>query len=112
MLKDVFTELEFKAIGKRILGEDFSLFATAAPAQAVQTDLFGNIISSENGKPDKAAEKTEEVIEEITEAVVKVDKNIHNCPHDYKVADTDEAIKDLVKELMKQNEVCFDTETT
>ena len=113
-LKDVFTELEFKAIGKRILGEEFGLFAAAtpAPAQAVQTDLFGNIITSGNGAPDKAVEKTEEVIEEITEAVIKVDKNIHNCPHDYKLIDEDEAIRALIKELMDHDEICFDTETT
>src|SRR5438034_4136692 len=36
-LKDIFVELEFKAIGKRLLGEDFTLYA-AAPPQGVQTD--------------------------------------------------------------------------
>jgi DNA polymerase I len=118
-LKEVFTELEFRAIGKRLLGEDFSLFGGAAPAAAattataaVQTDLFGNIISGGNGKPDKAAEKTEEVIEEITDAVLKVDKNIHNCTHNYQAVDSDDAIRELVRQLMQENEICFDTETT
>jgi DNA polymerase-1 len=41
-LKEVFTELEFKTIGRRILGDDFAPAAKAP--EAVQTDLFGNII--------------------------------------------------------------------
>ena len=111
-LKEVFIELEFKAMGKRVLGEDFSLFAPVAVPQGVQTDLFGNVVATGNGKPDKAAAEAEEVIEEITEAVQKVDKNIHNCPHDYKIVDDDESIKTLIKELMNYDEICFDTETT
>ena len=50
--------------------------------------------------------------EEISEAVQKVDKNIHNYPHDYKAIEGDDAIKALVKELMTHDEICFDTETT
>ena len=50
VLKEVFAELEFKAIGKRIFGDEFNPFtaAGALPAQpvAVQTDLFGNIIET------------------------------------------------------------------
>ena len=41
-LKEVFAELEFKTLGKRILGDDFNVFNTAP--QGVQTDLFGNAV--------------------------------------------------------------------
>ena len=41
-LNTVFTELEFKTLGKRILGETFNAFQ-AAPL-AIQTDLFGNAV--------------------------------------------------------------------
>jgi DNA polymerase-1 len=109
-LKEIFVDLEFKAIGKRILGDDFSFFAGAP--EGVQTDLFGNVVPERNGKPDKAAKKTEEIEEEIKEAVVKVDKNIHSCQHDYKAVESDDAIKQLVKELMNYDEICLDTETT
>ena len=51
-LKEVFAELEFRTLGKRLLGEDFSV-ATANKGvvekeipQGVQTDLFGNIIEA------------------------------------------------------------------
>jgi len=109
-LKDVFSELEFKTLTKRLLGEDFNTFQ-AAP-QGVQTDLFGTAVITQKAKTSKAEEAIGEVIEEIAEAVVKVDKNIQNCPHDYKAIQGDEAIKALAKELMQYEEICFDTETT
>ena len=109
-LEEIFTELEFKTLGKRILGEDFSVSATAP--QGVQTDLFGNAVKEQKIKNEKTEKAVEAVIEEISNAVSKVDKNIHNCSHDYKAIEGDEAIKSLVQELMKQEEICFDTETT
>jgi len=44
-LTDIFTELEFKSIGKRILGEEFGQVAGAAP-EGVQVDLFGNPVAA------------------------------------------------------------------
>ena len=51
-LKEVFAELEFKTLGKRLLGEDFSVASSSKGVvekeipQGVQTDLFGNIVES------------------------------------------------------------------
>jgi DNA polymerase-1 len=109
-LNEVFTELEFRNLGKRLLGDEFNAFATAP--EGVQTDLFGNTVQVQKARGKKIAEAIEEVVEEISEAVQTVDKNIHNCPHDYKAIEGDEAIKALVKELMTYDEICFDTETT
>jgi DNA polymerase I len=110
-LKDAFTELEFKFLGKRLLGDEFS-FVTAP--QGVQTDLFGNVVQAvkTRGANTKAEVAVEEVIEEISDAVLKVDKNIHNCPHYYKAIEGDEALTALAKELSQYEEICFDTETT
>ena len=109
-LNEIFTGLEFKTLGKRILGEEFNAFVTA-PA-GVQTDLFGNAIQTQATKAKKTEEAVEEVIEEISDAVLKVDRNIHNCPHDYQAIEGDEATRKLVKELKGYEEICFDTETT
>ena len=109
-LKDAFAELEFKALSKRLLGDEFGAFETAP--QGVQTDLFGNVVQTVKVKEQRTREAVEEVIEEISDAVVRVDKNIHNCPHDYKAVEGDDAIKALVKELSNYQEICFDTETT
>jgi DNA polymerase-1 len=103
-LTDIFTELEFKSLGKRILGEGFATNASPdAKPRVVQTDLFGTVI-------------TEEVIitTEITESVniLLADKNIHNTPHHYELADTLEKRTALLQQLLEQKEVSFDTETT
>ncbi len=39
-LVEIFVELEFKSLGKRILGDEFNVFT--ATATVIQTDLFGN----------------------------------------------------------------------
>jgi len=51
-LIDIFTELEFKTLGKRILGEEFGL--SGPPPEGVQTDLFGNPVQN---KPQAANRK-------------------------------------------------------
>jgi DNA polymerase-1 len=112
-LKEVFAELEFKTLGKRLLGEDFSL-ATATPngfikkeqPQGVQTDLFGNII--EEPKQTIPVPKDDE----DSGNGLSIDKNINNTPHTYIAITTEAEIKKLVSELKKQTEICFDTETT
>lgn len=105
-LKEVFTELEFKTLGKRLLGDDFNVF-NAAPVP-VQTDLFGNIIET-----DKKDEK-KPVLEnnETDDNGLMASKNINNVPHTYKAVAEEEEIKKLVSSLLKQKEICFDTETT
>src|SRR5690606_2997313 len=47
-LTEIFAELEFKTLGKRILGDEFNVFNTA-PA-GVQTDLFGNAVATPPAK--------------------------------------------------------------
>jgi DNA polymerase-1 len=117
-LKEVFLELEFRTIGKRLLGEDIG---TVGIAEGVQTDLFGNAVAS--AKPDaksskaKKPEPEQDAISEIINegdapATLPAAKNIHNTAHDYQAIEGEEAIDKLVKELMSKKEVCFDTETT
>jgi DNA polymerase-1 len=109
-LQQVFTELEFKTLGKRILGEDFTFGGSPKVAvekvipQGVQTDLFGNIIET-------AATEIPEETETGTEGLI-AEKNIGNTPHNYLVVEGDSAIKNLVSQLKKFDEISFDTETT
>src|SRR6185436_19430019 len=53
VLRDVFAELEFKTLGKRVLGEEFAItvaankdFIKKEQPVGVQTDLFGNVIEA------------------------------------------------------------------
>jgi DNA polymerase-1 len=110
-LKEVFAELEFKTLGRRVFGEDISVPTAVAKGvidkvipEGVQTDLFGNVVES---KPVE----TEEVQEQLVSVIQPV-KNIHNSDHLYKAVVGDDAIRELVTTLCDQTEICFDSETT
>jgi DNA polymerase-1 len=102
-LKDIFTELEFKTLGKRILGDEYNVFVIEK--QVVQTDLFGNAMEMPVQKP-----KEEKVVEEKPGLIAE--KNISNTNHDYYLVEGENAINDLVKKLLPQKEISFDIETT
>ena len=106
-LLDIFTELEFKTLGKRIIGEDIpSVSDTANPVKAgSQMDLFGNNVLATDEK-----EENEAIDQQVAFAVI--DKNIHNTPHQYHLAESESDIKSLLSLLEKEKEICFDTETT
>jgi DNA polymerase-1 len=110
LLEQVFNELEFRALGKRVLGADYQAPAPAAPALA--TDLFGNPIVQKT-KPS-IAETTSSDLEElaIPEERIVAQHNITNTDHQYMLMDTKEAILQLVQEAIQQKEICIDTETT
>ena len=111
-LKQVFAELEFRTLGKRLLGDEFTVAAPAKTViekeipQGVQTDLFGNIIDPAPVKQAEAAGPEDD------ESPLTVDKNIHNVPHTYTAVTTPADIKKLVAALRQHDEICFDTETT
>jgi DNA polymerase-1 len=108
-LVEVFTELEFKTLGKRILGDEFNAFHSAP--QSVQTDLFGNTV---NVKPSAAAIKKEaaQTITGEESSGLLAEKNINNTEHNYVLVQTKNEIQSLLDKLLQQKEFCFDTETT
>jgi len=141
-LADIFNELEFKTLGKRILGDEFSVSGGAgavdiATAKKEQTDLFGNTVNikiknkkagaketegqnstdKNNGLPDNSldndGEETGDAVgDEDLPVELVVNKNSGNTPHNYKAIVGKESILSLVKELLAQKEICIDTETT
>lgn len=107
ILKEIFTELEFKTLGKRILGDQFNIFNTAP--EGVQTDLFGNAVTNTRTAPVKTT--TTENENELSTGLT-TEKNIGNTPHNYMAVVGEEEIKKLVGKLSNQKEISFDTETT
>ena len=105
-LTDVFTELEFKTLGKRILGDNFNAFQTAP--QPLQQSLFGSSDDASELIPPSFPEGEEPT----ANTGLVADKNINNTAHNYELIDTEEKIDDLLNKLMQQPEICFDTETT
>jgi DNA polymerase-1 len=102
-LKEIFTELEFKTLGRRILGEEYNVFVIEK--QVIQTDLFGNAMEVPLPKPEE-----EQKVEEKPGVVAE--KNIGNTPHAYYLVEGEEAIDELVKKLTGQDEISFHVETT
>ncbi len=102
-LEPLFAELEFRTLGRRVFGEDFSVSETKAQSSG-QMDLFGTPVGGEISNititPMQAA------------TLVEGGKNIGNTPHEYHLIDNGEKRIELVELLLKQEAICFDTETT
>lgn len=109
-LKDIFTELEFKTLGKRILGEEYNVFVMESTV--VQTDLFGNAMEIPIPSKDSLRTKVkEEKVPEEKPGLI-AEKNISNTIHNYFLIEGEDAINDLVKKLLPEKEISFDIETT
>jgi len=105
-LREVFVDLEFRTVAKRILGEELPGANGLKPQpEGVQQDLFGNVVP----QAVVAADTQEE--EDEAPAIV-AEKNVKNTPHTYTSIETAEKRKSLILQLEKQKEVSFDTETT
>ena len=92
-LSKLFAELEFRNLGKRILGEEYTV-NQAAPTSG-QMDLFGGE-SQDNG----------------TIASEDKGKTIENTEHNYTLVTTIKDLQKLITMLSKQKQIAFDTETT
>lgn len=90
-LSQLFSELEFRTLGKRVLGSSFTVNKEIKQA-GIQAVLFG-----------EGAEEGE---------IVQHGKNISNTPHHYFTIQTEKEIDELVKKLLSQEAICFDTETS
>lgn len=104
LLEPLFAELEFRTLGKRVFGDDFSI--TEMKSVSIQTDLFGNEVAT--GRTTMTVD-----VADIAEPEFNVvSKNINNVPHQYYLADTFEKRAELIGLLLKETSICFDTETT
>jgi DNA polymerase-1 len=96
VLKELFEELEFRTLMKRVLGEE-----PAAPSKS-SAKVDPAQISMFTDTAEEAAE-SEEPQERRTLA---------NTKHQYNLIDTPQLREDLITYLSIQDEFCFDTETT
>ena len=100
-LSEIFKELEFRTLAKQILGEDAAPAPAAKKGNAAQGSLFGDVPAApvKRAAPPLPSHSVAE-------------KTIENTPHEYRLTDTPEKRKELIKLLSKQKAICFDTETT
>ena len=100
---ELMEELEFKATAQRILQS--AIFGDAE-SDAIQKDLFGNVVSSKAGKAEKISSGSQE-----DEAGIKY-QTIENRKHEYHILETLDEINTFAKKVIQNGEVCFDSETT
>lgn len=94
-LAEIFAELEFRQLGKRILGDSYQVNVART---GEQIDIFGG---SSGGTEIKQASEQ-----------VAGGKDITNTEHRYTLCNDDKSIDQLIRDLLKQKLICFDTETT
>jgi len=95
-IKELFNSLEFRTMYRRVLGEDPVQIANGG-----QQSLFGDTIPQSAGTQSSPAPVETTTLKTITDV-----------EHNYELVDTPEKRADLLKTLLKQTSVCFDTETT
>ncbi|PWS32420.1 DNA polymerase I [Pedobacter paludis] len=103
LLEPLFTELEFRTLGRRVFGDEFSV-TTARFQEGTQTDLFGN-------QSGEAIQYTDTLADEEPAEKLPA-KTIENTEHNYQLIETAEQRADLIKLLLTQDRISFDTETT
>jgi DNA polymerase I len=102
-LREIFADLEFRSVARRILGEELPGANGLKPVpDGVQQDLFGQPVAAPAVKEPEETEPAE----------VHAEKNITNTKHDYICADTAEKRISLITQMLGEKEICFDTETT
>jgi DNA polymerase I len=104
VLSELFKELEFRAIAKKVLGEDIGgteKLPGEKPKVEAKQDLFSDpdLFSS----PNESGESQEQVINY---------KTISDVEHTYELVDSAEKVAALVSLLEQNTEYCFDSETT
>ena len=100
-VKEIFLELEFRALAQQILGYDLTS-GEPKSGQGVQQSLFG-------AEPQAVSDY---IPPSKTDDYEIAKKNISNSPHTYHLIDTEDKIKELIMMLEKATEISFDTETT
>ncbi len=99
-VKEVFTELEFRNLARRVIGEE--IVVTAAPSNPVQ--------KVDNGQLDLFG--VQSMLAEQEPLETSAYKTIATEKPSYHLITKPEERKELLDLLLKQQTVCFDTETT
>ena len=104
LLEPLFAELEFRTLGRRVFGEEFTIAQASQNAAAnsnAQMDLFGQQVlpSKRDALPTE-------------EESIRVYKTINEVPHNYHFVESYADINNLIENLSNANAICFDTETT
>ncbi|WP_149527502.1 DNA polymerase I [Sphingobacterium hotanense] len=100
ILESLFAELEFRTLGKRVFGDDFSI-GESPVSKSAQMDLFAPL-------PENELSPGQATVEEVPTTL----NTISTVQHQYILVDQIEQQKQLVEKLNQAESFCFDTEST
>jgi len=98
-LAEIFKELEFRTLARQILGEEV---VEGGGQSAAISGAQGNLFDMPGSNLPPASLPAHAVAE----------KNIENTEHQYFLVEGEPAVRGLVDQMLKQQAICFDTETT
>lgn len=104
-ITSLFSDLEFRTLGQRVLGSDFkinNIKEVAKPQTSGQIDLFGAPVEA----------PTSDLFEETEEVETVTLKTIDDFKVDYQICQSTAEINQLINHLKKADSYCFDSETT
>jgi DNA polymerase-1 len=99
----IFSELEFRTLGKKIIGFDYTVN---------QAKGSSPVIEEKTSTKESVSSSQQNLFGETPAEEVAKGKTIHNTPHVYRTVQAESEISDLVNLLNDADEFCFDTETT
>ncbi|WP_312135218.1 DNA polymerase I [Sphingobacterium sp.] len=100
VLESLFAELEFRTLGKRVFGDDFSI-GESPVSKSAQMDLFAPL-------PDNERSPSQAIADEVPTTL----NTISTTQHHYKLLDQPDQQKELAEKLNLAESFCFDTEST
>src|SRR6187551_2695312 len=100
-LSAIFAELEFRSLGKRILGDNFDVTAPAVIKSTTSTPNTGAVQGNLFEQPGEESLETH---------LPTAGKNIHNTPHTYHAVSTETDRIALINKLLDAQTFAFDTE--
>jgi DNA polymerase I len=107
-LEEIFKELEFRTIGKRLLGDNFEAGKPQAK-QGVQGDLFAPPIPPAGGEQIQVSASEDENGDVTSPGVART---IADVSVKYHLVQTETELSELLNSLLTHKTICFDTETT
>lgn len=112
-LRELFTELEFRGIAQKVLGEDIG---SASSNNTTNNTAPVKAKEETKAKPDLFTVGvdlfSEDHLETIAAEEARVFKTIKDINPNYILCNTPESVNQLISVLQANTEFCFDTETT
>jgi len=110
-VRELFAELEFRNLTKRVLGEEVQSSPKPKPqVQSNQVDLFSQVADDQTKQVAAVATPIE--FEEADGDPNEIFKTILDVEHHYTLVTSAEERQKLIQQILEQKEFCFDTETT